>query len=510
VNAVIAGGVRAAPARPGILLAALVFVVIVDASAQAPWRVDPPEWSFGPISDSEPVHRDVVVENRGSERLRVAFILTCDCLYAEPSEAAIRPGGKAVFRLHFDPAGYEGRVEKDLIVRFQGRSADKGLFRVFGEVQKEAGGSLAEAAMDLPAGEGGDSYRVDYYYSPGCAGCERFLADEVPAIEAGLGLSIEVRRRNIFDPAVYEEYQAVLGTLAEEERAYPAVLIGTTLLQGEGEVESGFRDALRRVASSEEKAETDGADPGREPPAGPPGREKKGIDLAILPVLAAGLLDGVNPCAFATLLFLLSALAVAGKGRKDVLLIGLVFALSVFTSYLLIGVGFFQAVRLASSFALAASVIKWLLVATLLAFAVLSLYDFHLIRRGRTANILLQLPSSFKRRIHDSVRARSSAIVGGTLVLGFLVSVFELACTGQVYLPTIVYLVRTDGRLAGYLYLALYNLGFIVPLLGVFGLSYAGLSSQKLTRIFRGSIAAVKLGLALLFLTLAALTLFTP
>ncbi len=495
-----------APARRITLLAVLLLGALFDAAAQAPWRVDPPEWDFGCIPADRPVHRDVTVENRGAEPLRVAFILTCDCLYAEPGETVIRPGGKAIFRVYLDPAGYAGRVEKDLIVRFQGRTAEKALFRVFGEVERAPAGGRPEPAAAPAGGRGdGDPLPVDYYYSPGCAACERFLVGEVPRIEAELGLTIEVRRRDIFDPAVYEEYQAVLAALGEEERAYPAVRIGATLLQGEGEVESGFRDALKAEVN------TGRASPGREPAGDPPGTGRTAISLAALPVLAAGLLDGVNPCAFATLLFLLSALAVAGKGRRDVLLIGLVFALSVFASYFLIGVGFFQAVRLASSFAVAAAVIKWLLFATLAAFAALSLYDFLLIRRGQTGKMLLQLPASFKRRIHDAVRARvrSSAIAGGTLVLGFLVSVFELACTGQVYLPTIVYLVRTEKQLGGYLYLSLYNIGFIAPLLAVFGLSFAGLTSQALTGLFRRSVGAVKLGLALLFLVLAALTTLT-
>ena len=41
----------------------------------------------------------------------------------------------------------------------------------------------------------------------------------------------------------------------------------------------------------------------------------------MLPILAAGLLDGVNPCAFTTLVFLLSALALAGQGDQMPLVI---------------------------------------------------------------------------------------------------------------------------------------------------------------------------------------------
>jgi len=42
-------------------------------------------------------------------------------------------------------------------------------------------------------------------------------------------------------------------------------------------------------------------------------------------VAAAGLLDGVNPCAFTTIVFLLSMLAYLGKGRRDLAVVGLGF-----------------------------------------------------------------------------------------------------------------------------------------------------------------------------------------
>jgi cytochrome c biogenesis protein CcdA len=116
-----------------------------------------------------------------------------------------------------------------------------------------------------------------------------------------------------------------------------------------------------------------------------------------------------------------------------------------------------------------------------------------------------------KRQIHASIRtrARSAALVGSAVVLGFLVSVFELACTGQVYLPTLMYLVRVRPDAGSFFYLLLYNLGFIVPLAVVFALAFWGVASQRLAVFVRRSLGGVKLALAVLFLGLAALTYFT-
>jgi len=282
--------------------------------------------------------------------------------------------------------------------------------------------------------------------------------------------------------------------------------VGERVLQGEREIESGLREAIVILAAGTQR----GAEP---PTAGLPeesaGPVRKKLDLAVLPVIAAGLLDGINPCAFTTLIFLVSALAVAGKSRRQVLVLGLFYSASVFVTYFLIGLGFLSAVRYAQSFVLVAHIIRWALVAALTVFAGLSFYDYLHLRRGNTAKVVLQLPSALKKQIHASIRfqARSAALVGSALALGFLVTLFELACTGQVYLPTIIYAVRTGKQLSSYAYLLLYNLGFIAPLLAVFALSFGGLGLKSLTAFFQKSVAAVKLAMAGLFVGLAVLTI---
>ena len=81
-------------------------------------------------------------------------------------------------------------------------------------------------------------------------------------------------------------------------------------------------------------------------------------------------------------------------------------------------------------------------------------------------------------------------------MLGFLVSIFEFACTGQVYLPLLAYLTRVRQQTTALLLLGLYNLCFIVPLLVVFGASYLGVGSQRITTLFQKRMGAIKLALA--------------
>ena len=90
------------------------------------------------------------------------------------------------------------------------------------------------------------------------------------------------------------------------------------------------------------------------------------------------------------------------------------------------------------------------------------------------------------------------------LVTGVIVSLLELACTGQVYIPIIISLASVPGmRLFSTGYLVIYNLFFILPLVVVFMLTYFGTTSMQLGLFLKKRTAAIKLGTTLLFAVLA-------
>ena len=96
----------------------------------------------------------------------------------------------------------------------------------------------------------------------------------------------------------------------------------------------------------------------------------------------------------------------------------------------------------------------------------------------------------------------------GSVFLGATVSLFELACTGQVYFPIIGYMVRTTNeRFFGFILLIVYNLGFITPLVIIFVLVFKGISSKKIGDFFGKNISIVKLLFFLLFIGFAVINL---
>ncbi|HAK46906.1 MAG TPA: hypothetical protein DCO79_13435 [Spirochaeta sp.] len=439
------------------------------------------EWDTGRLEYGAIVEQLVEVDNQTVDAVIIDLVSTCSCMTVEPESLEVAAGGVSSFIIFFDSHDDQGEFEKLLIIQTDSPAMPKGFFVVTGSV------AVADAASDNGA-ENSSAETPDpvngavlrYYYTPGCKSCNRFLRDaEIP-----------IDKRDITEAQYFEELQRELTERGEVMREVPVFITGESVFQGEEEVITGYTALLEgRTAELSEDGNSGG------------------ISIAILPVIAAGLLDGVNPCAFTTLIFLLSALSVAGRSRRETLIIGLFFTVTVFVTYYLIGLGFFKIIRIADSFEMVSRIIRWVLFGALILFAGLSFYDYTKIRAGKAGDIILQLPDGVKRRMHSSIRthSKSAALAGSTIVMGFLISIFELGCTGQIYFPTITYIIQTDKAASGFLYLALYNIAFILPLAAVFIVVFLGITSKRITKKFQTNLGIIKILTGFLFIAFAVL-----
>lgn len=227
-------------------------------------------------------------------------------------------------------------------------------------------------------------------------------------------------------------------------------------------------------------------------------------------IAAAGLLDGVNPCAFATIIFLLSYLQMAQRSRTQLAWIGLAYVAGVFCAYFVLGLGLSGIIGKMTAFQWLGKALNMAMAAFAFVIAILSARDGVLCLKGRMRDMKLQLPEFLKGRIHSLIRttARNRRFVMIAFGIGAVISFLELACTGQVYLPTIVYALK-QGESGAWVYLVIYNLAFVTPLLLVFFLSLFGLTSKHLMKIFERHAAIVKFAAAVLFLGLGALLLMS-
>ena len=144
---------------------------------------------------------------------------------------------------------------------------------------------------------------------------------------------------------------------------------------------------------------------------------------------------------------------------------------------------------------------------------ILSLSDYFKYKKtGETSEATLQLPPRIKQMIHSTIRknVKTHNFVIMAAVTGFMVSILELACTGQIYLPTLIFISHVpELRGHGLSYLLLYNFMFVVPLILVFLFTYWGTSSQRWAELTKQHFGATKLIMAALFFGLAIMLILT-
>ena len=360
--------------------------------------------------------------------------------------------------------------------------------------------------MLLPASQNLETLVVEYYGDIGCSHCDLFEQKILPAAEQEAGFKAEVSYINVLTKTGFELCERRLSEMGYEYTISPVMIVGNNVYQGNSAVDEGILEELlyarehgkylpKRESRSEQQRNAE-------------------IDIAVLPVLLAGLIDGVNPCAFATMIFFISWIALRGGSRRGMVIAGSGFIAGVFAAYLIIGLGFFAVFQAAQDMNVLRQVIRYLFTTLSLGLSLLSFRDAYLIwKSGKAGAMRLQLPAALKKRIHLVIRRsdmhqRPILIFAALFVTGLVVALLELACTGQIYFPTIAYMVQSGSRSGALFWLLLYNLAFILPLLLLFLLAMTGVSHTSITSWFTRHVAKGKGATGVLFLLLALVIWF--
>ena len=225
-------------------------------------------------------------------------------------------------------------------------------------------------------------------------------------------------------------------------------------------------------------------------------------------VAGAGILDGLNPCAFATIIFMVNLLMVLGHNRKRILEIGVTYSITVFITYLLLGFGLFQIWQTLTVYQVFSRVVYGIMASILLVFAILSIKDAIQYKKNKKeTEFSLGLPKGFRVKINQYLKKSFSEkkLLLAAILSGFVISLLEAGCTGQIYLPTIMYIARQSTSMRAFFYLILYNAFFIIPLLVVFFRVYYGSQSKALVNFGRKNILFSKLAMGSLFIVLSIL-----
>ena len=375
-------------------------------------------------------------------------------------------------------------------------------------VSEESAAANAEVCS-LDSGEAcetGAPIYAAYFYQTGCDSCSRVEADIAYLRTQYPQLIVE--KYNVYDDPGLGVWLAE--RVGREDFQTPAVFIGSQAWIGEGEITP---DAIELALQCYQQEGSPKIWDAYDPEAGSSDIAERFNSMSWLTVVFAGLVDGLNPCAFATLIFFVSYLTLSGRKGREVIFVGMSFTLGVFIAYLVIGLGLYKVLDLMGEFLNALA--RWVYIITALlclSLGVFSILDYFKARQGKLDDMTLKLPQALRKRINAAIRkGRSSrAYIISAFITGLFISILELACTGQVYLPTIIFVSSMpELRLRAIFFLVLYNLLFILPLVVVFILAYYGTTSKDLTSFLQKHAAVVKIGMALIFFALAAWLLFS-
>jgi cytochrome c biogenesis protein CcdA len=195
-------------------------------------------------------------------------------------------------------------------------------------------------------------------------------------------------------------------------------------------------------------------------------------------VVIAALVDGINPCAFTVLLLFIAALLAATQPRTlesaavirgRVVGMGSIYVASVFLTYLVLGIGLLSTAALFTERHLPARLGALLSIAL----GLWMLKDYFVPELG----FRLAAPAAVGRWARASAqRATVPALVGG----GVLIGLCTVPCSGAVYLAVLSLLSAQPSAVAGFGYLLLYNVLFVLPLVAILVLASARTALHRL------------------------------
>ena len=370
---------------------------------------------------------------------------------------------------------------------------------------------------------------ITYFYQRGCPKCDRanallkYMSKKYPH------LNIKEIDLNAPDGKRLNETLSNRLNLPVEKRLIaPSIFIGNDYLLPGGITESNVEALIRKYGeATPSPARQTGSAAGGSSPS--PEESKKAEEsiiqrfksFGVLAILLAGLMEGMNPCALATLVFFISYLTMVGRKRKEIFWGGLAFSGTGFITHLLIGIGILGFIQHFSFLPLFSQIVYFITFVFALFLGIFSLYDYVQLKKGRPSRMKLQVPDFLKKRIHQIIRARSDVLEANkespsirfllaAVVIGFMVTLFQSTCTSQVYLPTILFVANIPSlRRSAVLYLILYNFVYIVPLLVIFGIVYWGVTSEQLSFFLQKRASTIKLLTSIFFFILAGILILS-
>lgn len=315
---------------------------------------------------------------------------------------------------------------------------------------------------------------------PHCANVEAYFEKE------GIYKKYPVSRLEISkNEQNLQKLEDLISKLKVEKAAIPIVFFGDYYLLGDKEIIANFKTAADSYLA--------GKVLGVKTP------QLVSNQLTPIFVIVGAIVNALNPCALAALIILLGATAITVRD-KVALWSGLSFAFAIFLSYTAMGLGLYHAI-ISGSFSL---VFFKFMAAVAIIFGLLNLKDWLWYGKG---GFVMEMPRSWRPIMQKLLRSVTNPV--GAFVGGLVVSLFLLPCASGPYVAILSMLAGQNTKALATLYLLLYNLVLVTPMVAITLFVYFGIAPEKFEQIRMKKIRTIHLLVGILLVLIGIFMLFS-
>jgi cytochrome c biogenesis protein CcdA/glutaredoxin len=293
----------------------------------------------------------------------------------------------------------------------------------------------------LVSAESGKKSAV-YFYADWCPHCQKVNAYFT---EQGFYEKYNIQKLN-FDESENKVLLQNIFTFADYkgDKGIPAIIIDDHVLTGDVDIIAGFQKNIENSKGITNQF-IEQAKSG-----------KKTGEVPMIALVSAALVDAINPCAFAVLILLI-ATVINAKGKNQALYSGLMFSLAVFVSYFLMGLGVYKAITIFNLPFYISLVVG--IISILIGLANLKDAFWY----GKI--FVMEVPFSWRPKMQSIIKHVTSP--WGATGAGVLVSLFLLPCSSGPYVVILGLMAERINMAKTIPLLALYNLIFVLPMIGI-------------------------------------------
>lgn len=452
----------------------------------------------------------IQLNNVSDEVIKLGPIRTsCSCIEAKLSKFIIEPKGNIHLTVTLRDGELQGKYSQNVYIMLE--NMDKKYLKIdingiSGKIAPKIEEKIEEKEAIL---SNKNAILIEYFHRSDCMECAKLLRaikfnlNKIPHEKyqfIAYDLSEEVNFKNLLTRL------EALGDNSSNEKAY-IFLNRTVIIAGPKAIRQNLIDNMEKLSLNSNSQillhELDNFNDEQLV-----GRIRLGI------VLIAGFIDGLNPCVFATLIFLMSLLiGMRTNNIKNLILIGVVYSFACFITYFSIGFGLLKVIGwFIGGFPILRMILNMFIALALLVVGVLSFVDaISFFKNGNSGKIIVKLPINLKNKIHSLLRnlRYSKLFLPSVFIVGVIVTVIESVCSGQVYVPTLLLLIAKEGVTSEwFIYLILYNIMFIIPLLLLLVLTCGGISVISLAKLGKKELMIGKILVGILFFLLAIILVY--